>query len=193
MGPLTRADRANELRPVVSMAGMDAIRRGYERLNPQRELEKIEPPKPKRTATPKAPKTISVYMPAPSVNVSDFRDLTRSRESTIRAIIGVVCDHMGITFEDFMSKARCLGKARPRQVVCFICDKVYGYSPSRTARVMGVDHTTVLYNIERVPELMRGNAEFHETVVVLVNYIHELKTKAELEARQTLPAYQYPK
>jgi chromosomal replication initiator protein len=78
---------------------------------------------------------------------------------TVRLILALTLDELGIAPRDWEArkKARCRTKtsiARAGQVAAWLAHRHTSASPQLIAKAIGRDHTTVLYALRRVPEIL---------------------------------------
>lgn len=107
--------------------------------------------------------------PPVTVHIGDNADKIRAcierkaakanRIYPINDIVCVVCKAFGITEKEIKGKGRYKTVARARQILCYIIRKHTDLSLSDIAQFIygHDDHTTVLYHIRRVTELLYVN------------------------------------
>jgi chromosomal replication initiator protein len=88
-------------------------------------------------------------------------------------IIGAVADHFGVEVAAFEGSSRSRSIARPRQVAMYLLREETGASlPQIGALLGGRDHTTVLYGVERIAEMIEEDAEMRREVIGLRQRLH---------------------
>lgn len=99
-----------------------------------------------------------------------LHDVLRSydRRVTIEEIQKRVAEHWGLRVTDMTSSRRSRAVARPRQVAMYLAKHFTERSLPEIGRMFGNrDHTTVMYAIARVSELMEADPEFREQVELM--------------------------
>lgn len=100
-----------------------------------------------------------------------IRDLVFERaEPVVRVddIQRIVAKRFNITQQDMVSKRRTRAIARPRQISMFLCKVLTPRSLPEIGKLFGGrDHTTVIYAIRKIQELINRDAKMAETVADL--------------------------
>ncbi|WP_238941350.1 chromosomal replication initiator protein DnaA [Jannaschia sp. Os4] len=97
-------------------------------------------------------------------------DLIRAQERklTIEQIMRTTCEHYNLRMNDMTSARRSRSIARPRQLAMYLAKKLTPRSyPEIGRRFGGKDHTTVLYAVKRIEELMQTDPQLREDAQVL--------------------------
>ncbi|MCS6626522.1 chromosomal replication initiator protein DnaA [Roseibacterium beibuensis] len=97
-------------------------------------------------------------------------DILRStdRKVTMDEIIKKTCEYYNIRQADMMSANRARAIARPRQVAMFLCKKLTTRSlPEIGRKFGGRDHTTILYGVRKIEELMQVDSQIAEDAEIL--------------------------
>jgi chromosomal replication initiator protein len=90
------------------------------------------------------------------------------RRVTIEEIQNKVAQHYDIHLTDLSSARRARAVVRPRQVAMFLARQLTRRSLPEIGRKFGDrDHTTVMYAVSRVGELMAQDGAFAEDVAAL--------------------------
>jgi chromosomal replication initiator protein len=92
-------------------------------------------------------------------------DVLRStdRKVTLDQIIKVTCDYYHIRQADITGTSRARAVARPRQMVMYLSKTLTTRSYPEIARKLGGrDHTTVLYGVRKIEELMAVDSQIAE-------------------------------
>jgi chromosomal replication initiator protein len=101
--------------------------------------------------------------------------LTRTASVTVPAIQELVARHYGLKLADFSARTWRKSTSLPRQVCIYLCRRFTDLSMAEIGGHFGRrDHTTVLYAIRRVEELLPGRPSLQREVDVLT---------AQLQAR----------
>ncbi|CUH34134.1 Chromosomal replication initiator protein DnaA [Jannaschia seosinensis] len=97
-------------------------------------------------------------------------DLLRAseRKLTIEQIMKVTCEHYALRMSDMTSARRSRTVARPRQMAMFLAKKLTPRSyPEIGRKFGGRDHTTVLYAVRKIEELMASEPQIAEDAQLL--------------------------
>ncbi|AHM03687.1 Chromosomal replication initiator protein DnaA [Roseibacterium elongatum DSM 19469] len=90
------------------------------------------------------------------------------RKVTMDEIIKKTCEYYNIRQADMMSANRARAIARPRQVAMFLCKKLTTRSlPEIGRKFGGRDHTTILYGVRKIEELMQVDSQIAEDAEIL--------------------------
>ncbi|MCU4651597.1 chromosomal replication initiator protein DnaA [Roseibacterium sp. SDUM158016] len=90
------------------------------------------------------------------------------RKVTMDEIIKKTCEYYNIRQTDLMSSNRSRAIARPRQVAMFLCKKLTTRSlPEIGRKFGGRDHTTILYGVRKIEELMQVDSQIAEDAEIL--------------------------
>lgn len=81
----------------------------------------------------------------------------------VREIAETVIGHLGASPKDVLSRSRFKEHVRPRQII-FALSVREGWSAKHVGRVMGFDHSTVLYARRALPEYIKRDAALAETL-----------------------------
>ena len=74
--------------------------------------------------------------------------------SPFNLVLAIVSDHFGVSREAILSKSRRAEFVLLRHVAMYLLRTRYGYSFPRIARYFGRDHTSVMYAVERVEDMV---------------------------------------
>ncbi|SDZ06600.1 chromosomal replication initiator protein DnaA [Jannaschia faecimaris] len=97
-------------------------------------------------------------------------DLLRAsdRKLTIDEIMKVTCEHYSLRMSDMTSARRSRTVARPRQMAMYLAKKLTPRSyPEIGRKFGGRDHTTVLYAVRKIEELMAADTQIAEDAQLL--------------------------
>ncbi|KIT15682.1 chromosomal replication initiator protein DnaA [Jannaschia aquimarina] len=97
-------------------------------------------------------------------------DLLRAseRKLTIDEIMKKVCDHYSLRMSDMTSARRSRSVARPRQMAMYLAKKLTPRSyPEIGRKFGGKDHTTVLYAVRKIEELIQSDPQLAEDAQLL--------------------------
>jgi chromosomal replication initiator protein len=97
-------------------------------------------------------------------------DILRATDKkvTMDEIIKKTCEYYNIRQTDMMSANRSRAIARPRQIAMFLCKKLTTRSlPEIGRKFGGRDHTTILYGVRKVEELMQVDSQIAEDAEIL--------------------------
>jgi chromosomal replication initiator protein len=97
-------------------------------------------------------------------------DILRATDKkvTMDEIIKKTCEYYNIRQADLMSANRSRAIARPRQVAMFLCKKLTTRSlPEIGRKFGGRDHTTILYGVRKIEELMLVDSQIAEDAEIL--------------------------
>ncbi len=107
---------------------------------------------------------------APTLSLAQkvIRDLSTGAPPTpvtIERIIGEVSRTFNVKEEDIRSKSRSSQIARARQVAFYVVRSITGLKQEKIGQEFGgYDHTTVLYSLRKVDEMMQKDPSFRNTV-----------------------------
>ena len=97
-------------------------------------------------------------------------DLLRAseRKVTIDDIMKATCEHYSLRMSDMTSARRSRTVARPRQMAMYLSKKLTPRSyPEIGRKFGGRDHTTVLYAVRKIEELMTQDSQIAEDAALL--------------------------
>ena len=97
-------------------------------------------------------------------------DLLRAseRKLTIDEIMKRTCEHYSLRMSDMVSARRSRSVARPRQMAMYLSKKLTPRSyPEIGRKFGGKDHTTVLYAVRKIEELMQTDPQLAEDAQLL--------------------------
>ena len=97
-------------------------------------------------------------------------DILRStdRKVTLDQIIKSTCEYYNIRQADITGSSRARAVARPRQMAMFLSKTLTSRSYPEIARKLGGrDHTTVLYGVRKIEELMAVDSQIAEDAEIL--------------------------
>ena len=97
-------------------------------------------------------------------------DLLRAseRKLTIDEIMRRTCEHYNLRMSDMVSARRTRSVARPRQMAMYLAKKLTPRSyPEIGRKFGGKDHTTVLYAVRKIEELMQTDGQLAEDAQLL--------------------------
>ena len=97
-------------------------------------------------------------------------DILRSsdRKVTLDQIIKTTCDYYNIRQADITGTSRARAVARPRQMAMYLSKTLTSRSYPEIARKLGGrDHTTVLYGVRKIEELMAVDSQIAEDAELL--------------------------
>ncbi len=90
------------------------------------------------------------------------------KKVTMDEIIKKTCEYYNIRQSDLMSANRSRAIARPRQVAMFLCKKLTTRSlPEIGRKFGGRDHTTILYGVRKIEELIQVDSQIAEDAEIL--------------------------
>jgi chromosomal replication initiator protein len=90
------------------------------------------------------------------------------KKVTMDEIIKKTCEYYNIRMSDLMSANRSRAIARPRQVAMFLCKKLTTRSlPEIGRKFGGRDHTTILYGVRKIEELIQVDSQIAEDAEIL--------------------------
>jgi chromosomal replication initiator protein len=98
-----------------------------------------------------------------------------SRHDRMRAIQQRVAGEWGVSLEGLQSKTRTKVLTVPRQVAMYLAREILGMQLVEIGQAFGGrDHSTVIHSLDRVSEMMKGDADFRSRVEkVRENIRHE--------------------
>ena len=84
-------------------------------------------------------------------------------------IIKKTCEYYNLRQSDLMSANRSRAIARPRQIAMFLCKETDHavLSPRSGASSAGRDHTTILYGVRKIEELIQVDSQIAEDAEIL--------------------------
>lgn len=97
-------------------------------------------------------------------------DILRATDKkvTMDEIIKRTCEYYNIKQSDLTGSSRMRSVARPRQMAMFLCKKLTRKSlPEIARKIGGRDHTTVLYGVRKIEELMTVDSQIAEDAEIL--------------------------
>lgn len=97
-------------------------------------------------------------------------DILRStdRKVTMDQIIKKTCEYYNIRQTDLLGQSRQRSVARPRQMAMYLCKRLTQRSlPEIARKIGGRDHTTVLYGVRKIEELMTTDSQIAEDAELL--------------------------
>lgn len=100
----------------------------------------------------------------------NLADILRAsdRKVTMDEILRKVCDYYKIRQVDIISQNRQRAIARPRQMAMFLCKRLTTRSlPEIGKKFGGRDHTTILYGVRKIEELMQVDSQIAEDAELL--------------------------
>ncbi len=102
------------------------------------------------------------------------REVARVRpKRPVREIARTVVGALGICEKDVLGRSRFKEHVRPRQII-FALSEREGWSLSHIGRVMGYNHTTVLYAREMLPEYVKRDPALARTMRDLMEQLPPL-------------------
>ena len=106
--------------------------------------------------------------------IRDIRTNIQSTPITIDRIISEVSRTFNVTVEDILSKSRTSQIARARQVAFFVVRSITRLPQEQIGQKFGgFDHSTVLYSLRRVDEMMQTDPSFRDTVNDIIKNLSE--------------------
>jgi chromosomal replication initiation ATPase DnaA len=113
---------------------------------------------------------------------------------TVRLILALTLDDLGIASREWEARKKARGRtarsiARAGQLAAWLAQRNPSASPQQIAKAIGRDHTTVLYALRRVPEILATEPEIARAAERLEERIDRLAMLPEdsVEARALLP------
>ena len=100
----------------------------------------------------------------------NLADILRAsdRKVTMDEIIKKTCDYYKLRQVDLMSQNRQRAIARPRQMAMYLCKRLTQRSlPEIGRKFGGRDHTTILYGVRKIEELIRTDTQVAEDAELL--------------------------
>jgi hypothetical protein len=94
----------------------------------------------------------------------------------------VVCDYFGVSMEDIRKRIRKECIRYPRQILTYFLSKKTTMGCVKIARVINQDHSTVLYSLSLIKNLLTNNEEVQADVMEL-----ETRLNKALEVVQIAP------
>ncbi len=97
-------------------------------------------------------------------------DILRATDKkvTMDEIIKKTCEYYNIKHGDLLGASRARSVARPRQMAMYLCKKLTQRSlPEIARKIGGRDHTTVLYGVRKIEELMAVDSQIAEDAELL--------------------------
>ena len=96
------------------------------------------------------------------------------RKVTMDEIIKKTCEYYRIKQGDLVGPSRARSVARPRQMAMYLCKKLTPRSlPEIARRIGGRDHTTVLYGVRKIEELIAVDSQIAEDAELLRRMLEE--------------------
>ena len=90
------------------------------------------------------------------------------KKVTMDEIIKKTCEYYNLRQSDLMSANRSRAIARPRQIAMFLCKKLTTRSlPEIGRKFGGRDHTTILYGVRKIEELIQVDSQIAEDAEIL--------------------------
>jgi len=90
------------------------------------------------------------------------------RKVTMDEIIKKCCEYYNIRQQDLVGQSRARSVARPRQMAMYLCKRLTQRSlPEIARKIGGRDHTTVLYGVRKIEELMSMDSQIAEDAELL--------------------------
>ena len=99
-----------------------------------------------------------------------LRDMLRSQSKpvTLDSITKAVADYYRLSIQDLLSSTRMHSIARPRQVAMFMAKELTPLSLPEIGRYFGgKDHTTVMYAVRKVRQIMEHEPDFNTEIQTL--------------------------
>ncbi len=99
-----------------------------------------------------------------------LRDMLRSQSKpvTLDSLTKVVADHYRLSLSDILASTRLRTIARPRQVAMFMAKEFTAFSLPEIGKYYGgKDHTTVMYAVRKVRQIMDHDPDFSEEIQTL--------------------------
>lgn len=99
-----------------------------------------------------------------------LRDLIRasSRKIDVEDIQKKVAEHYNVRVSELRGTRRAQAIARPRQIAMYLCKQLTSLSLPEIGRGFGgKDHTTVMYAVKKIEELMEDNTALVEDIRIL--------------------------
>lgn len=115
-----------------------------------------------------------------SINTAKMaiRDLQNDNppiELVVDRVIGEVSRTMNVTPEDIRSQKRTASVSRARQVSAYVVRSITGLSTESTGKYFGArDHSTIVYAVKKVEELMERDPSFRGVVNDIIKNVSEL-------------------
>jgi len=90
------------------------------------------------------------------------------RKVTMDEIIKKCCEYYNIRQQDLLGQSRARSVARPRQMAMYLCKRLTQRSlPEIARKIGGRDHTTVLYGVRKIEELLSVDSQIAEDAELL--------------------------
>ncbi|MBQ4617139.1 MAG: chromosomal replication initiator protein DnaA [Clostridia bacterium] len=106
--------------------------------------------------------------------IRDIRTNNQPTPVTIDRIISEVSRTFNVSAADILSKSRTAQIARARQVAIFVVRSITGLKQEEIGKEFGgFDHTTVLYSLRKVDEIMQTDPTFKNTVNDIIKNLSE--------------------
>jgi chromosomal replication initiator protein len=110
-----------------------------------------------------------------------LRDIFASRKQanlSVEIIQKAVTDFYKLSSTDIKGKRKTQKIAYPRQIAMFLCHEMTDYSTTEIGEEFGGrDHTTVMYSLEKIRNLIISNPVLDSTIESLKRQIKELSSK----------------
>jgi chromosomal replication initiator protein len=90
------------------------------------------------------------------------------KKVTMDEILKKTCEYYKIRQVDILSQNRQRAIARPRQMAMYLCKRLTQRSlPEIGRKFGGRDHTTILYGVRKIEELMQTDSQIAEDAELL--------------------------
>jgi len=90
------------------------------------------------------------------------------RKVTMDQIVKKICEYYNIKQGDLLGASRVRSVARPRQMAMYLCKKLTRRSlPEIARKIGGRDHTTILYGVRKIEELIAIDSQIAEDAELL--------------------------
>ena len=87
-------------------------------------------------------------------------------------IIEVVAEHYHITAPDILSLKKDKSIALPRQIAMYLTSEYTDCITSRIGEAFNKDHSTVIYNVNKIKKMREKDRELDETIKILINKLN---------------------
>ena len=109
----------------------------------------------------------------------DVMASTRQGNLSIETIQKVTADFFSLSINDLKGKKRTQKIVYPRQIAMFVCREMTDYSTTEIGENFGGrDHTTVMYSIEKIRNILITDPTLDTTIENLKRQIKELSAKS---------------
>jgi|GEM_PF-2701788 len=95
---------------------------------------------------------------------------------TFETIRAIVCNGENITPEQLIARNRCQELVLARYLVAYFCHKYTLLSSNHIGRLLKLDHTTILYALKVIKNLIETNKCFRDKVYFYESQIGKLKS-----------------